>query len=64
MSKLKAIKPEAKEKRLKMFVYGPAGVGKTMGCIQFPHAYIIDTENGDALQYVNNNLFENEENGK
>jgi len=43
---LKAKKPEAKEKRLKMFVYGPAGVGKTTAAIQFPSSYIIDTEKG------------------
>ncbi|GAG21112.1 unnamed protein product, partial [marine sediment metagenome] len=43
---LKAKKPQAKEKRLKMFVYGPAGVGKTTGVIQFPSSYIIDTEKG------------------
>lgn len=46
MSKLKAIKPKTKEKRLKMFIYGTAGVGKTTACIQFPNAYIIDTEKG------------------
>lgn len=46
MSKLKAKKPEAKEKRLKMFVYGPAGVGKTTAAIQFPNSYIFDTEKG------------------
>lgn len=43
---LKAKKPEAKEKRLKMFIFGPAGVGKTTAVIQFPSAYIIDTEKG------------------
>lgn len=43
---LKAKAPEVKEKRLKMFVYGPAGVGKTTSVIQFPFAYIIDTEKG------------------
>jgi len=43
---LKAKKPEVKEKRLKMLVFGPAGVGKTMGAIQFPQSYIIDTEKG------------------
>lgn len=43
---LRAVKPEAKEKRLKMFVYGPAGVGKTTAALQFPQAYIIDTEHG------------------
>lgn len=43
---LKAVKPEIKQKRLKMFVYGPAGVGKTVAALQFPKAYIIDTEKG------------------
>ncbi len=43
---LKATKPEAKEKRLKMFVYGQAGIGKTMAAIMFPNSYIIDTERG------------------
>lgn len=43
---LKGKKPEVKEKRLKMFVFGPAGVGKTTAAIQFPNAYIIDTEKG------------------
>jgi hypothetical protein len=43
---LKGIKPEMKEKRLKLFLYGPAGVGKTTAAIQFPQAYIIDMERG------------------
>lgn len=43
---LKAKKPESKEKRLKLFLYGSAGVGKTTAAIQFPNAYIIDTEKG------------------
>lgn len=43
---LKAKVPEVKEKRLKMFVFGPAGVGKTTAAIQFPKSYIIDTERG------------------
>lgn len=43
---LKATKPEPVEKRLKLLVYGPAGVGKTTAAIQFPKAYIIDTEKG------------------
>ncbi len=43
---LKGKKPEVKEKRLKMMIYGPAGVGKTVAAIQFPQAYIIDTERG------------------
>lgn len=43
---LLAKKPEVKEKRLKMFVFGEAGVGKTIAALQFPNAYIIDTEKG------------------
>lgn len=43
---LRAQKPEAKEKRLKMLVYGPAAVGKTTAAIQWPQNYIIDTERG------------------
>jgi len=43
---LKAKKPEAVEKRLKMFVFGPPAVGKTTAIIQFPNSYIIDTERG------------------
>lgn len=43
---LRGIKPELKEKRLKLFLYGPAGVGKTTATISFPHAYVIDTEKG------------------
>ena len=43
---MRAKKPEVKEKRLKMFIYGPAGCGKTLSAIQFPNAVIIDTEKG------------------
>ena len=43
---LRATKPEAKLKRLKLFVYGPAGVGKTVAALQFPESYVIDTEKG------------------
>lgn len=43
---LQGKKPELKEKRLKMFVFGAPGVGKTMCAIQFPNAYLIDTEKG------------------
>lgn len=38
--------PETIQKRLKMLLYGPAGVGKTMASIQFPKPYLIDTERG------------------
>lgn len=43
---LKAVKPEAIQKRLKLFLYGPAGVGKTTAAIQFPNAVVIDMEKG------------------
>ncbi len=43
---LKGKKPEVKEKRLKLMLYGPAGVGKTCAAIQFPNSYIIDCEKG------------------
>src|SRR5262245_7777471 len=43
---IRAKAPEAKQKRLKMFVYGPSGVGKTTAAIMFPKAVIIDTEKG------------------
>lgn len=43
---LRARKPEAVVKRLKLFMYGPAGVGKTTAAIQFPNSYVIDCEKG------------------
>src|ERR1044071_6531533 len=43
---LRAKKPEAVTKRLKLFMFGPAGVGKTTAAIQFPKSYIIDCERG------------------
>src|SRR5438552_11151155 len=43
---LRAKKPEAVAKRLKLFMFGPAGVGKTTAAIQFPASYIIDAERG------------------
>lgn len=43
---MRAKKPEIKQKRLKLFLYGPAGIGKTLAAIQFPNAYIIDAERG------------------
>jgi len=46
VSKLKATKPELKEEKLKMLVYGDSGVGKTTAAIQFPDAYIFDCEHG------------------
>lgn len=43
---LRARKPEAVTKRLKLFMFGPAGVGKTTAAINFPNAYVIDGERG------------------
>lgn len=53
MSRLRAVKPEKIEKRLKAFFYGRAGVGKTTAAIQFPSPYLIDTEKGSENdQYI------------
>lgn len=43
---LRAKKPESVNKRLKLMMFGNAGVGKTTAAIQFPNAYIIDCEKG------------------
>jgi RecA-family ATPase len=52
-SRLRAVKPEKVEKRLKAFFYGRAGVGKTTAAIQFPSPYLIDTEKGATNnQYI------------
>lgn len=40
---LRGKRPEQKDMRLKGFVYGPPGAGKTIAALQFPNAYIIDT---------------------
>ena len=50
---LRAVKPEAIEKRLKAFLYGAAGTGKTTFCASFPQAYFIDSERGcENQQYI------------
>lgn len=43
---LKAKKPEVKEKRLKLFLFGPPGSRKTTSALQFPKAVLIDMERG------------------
>lgn len=48
---LKAKKPEVKEKRLKLFLFGPPGSRKTTSALQFPKAVLIDMERGSE-QYV------------
>ena len=48
---LRAKKPEVKEKRLKMFLYGPPGSRKTTSALQFPNAVLLDLERGSE-QYI------------
>jgi hypothetical protein len=48
---LKAKKPEIKEKRLKLFLFGPPGSRKTTSALQFPKSVLIDMERGSE-QYV------------
>jgi hypothetical protein len=43
---LRGTLPVKEEKRLKLFLYGSAGTGKTTAALQFPNNYIIDTEKG------------------
>lgn len=48
-----AKKPEKAAKRLKLMLFGTAGVGKTTAAIGFPKPYIIDTERGSEQdEYV------------
>lgn len=50
---LRGKKPDAIQKRLKMFLYSKAGVGKTTAAISFPNCYLIDCEKGsENTQYV------------
>jgi RecA-family ATPase len=50
---LRGVKPKALSKRLKMFLYGPAKIGKSTAAIQFPKPYWIDTEAcADKKKYV------------
>jgi len=51
--KLRAVKPESIQKRLKALFYGGAGAGKTTASINFPRPYLIDTEKGATNdQYI------------
>ena len=43
---LRGKQPKDIPKRLKLLLYGPAGVGKTMAAIQLPKPYVIDCEKG------------------
>ncbi|MCP4988378.1 MAG: AAA family ATPase [Colwellia sp.] len=43
---LRGVKPKPTEKRLKLFLFGPANIGKTISALQFPDNYIMDLEKG------------------
>src|SRR5579864_5094893 len=50
---LRGKKPAEVQKRLKAFVYGAPGTGKTMFCLKWPKPYVIDCERGaENSQYV------------
>lgn len=50
---LRGKKPAEVKKRLKAFVYGAPGTGKTMFCLQWPAPYVIDCERGaENTQYI------------
>ena len=52
MSKLKAKDPVlAEPSRLKLQIFGPPGVGKTWGVLEWPACYYIDTEGGANLAH-------------
>ena len=60
---LKGNKPQPKDRRLKLFMYGEAGVGKTTAACQLPKPYIIDTERGtdnyaDLIDGVGGSVFQ------
>lgn len=43
------VQADKKEKRLKLFLWGPPGSGKTITALQFPSPVVIDTEKGTEL---------------
>lgn len=56
-SKLLAVTPETVEpKKPKILIYGPPGVGKTWGSLDFPSVYYIDTEGGADLTHYREKL--------
>jgi hypothetical protein len=51
-SKLKAIPPKtAQPSKAKIVIFGPPGVGKTWGALDFPSPYFVDTEGGADLAH-------------
>ncbi len=56
-SKLLAVSPELVEpKKPKILIFGPPGVGKTWGALDFPGVYYIDTEAGADLNHYRDKL--------
>lgn len=56
-SKLLAVAPEeVLPKKPKVLIFGPPGVGKTWGALDFPSVYYIDTEGGADLTHYRQKL--------
>ncbi len=56
-SKLLAVTPETVEpKKPKVLIFGPPGVGKTWGSLDFPSVYYVDTEGGADLAHYRDKL--------
>ena len=60
---LKGKKPKQLSRRLRLFMHGEAGVGKTTAVCQMPKPYIIDTEHGtdhyaDLIESVGGSVFQ------
>ena len=53
---LRGVKPKSEKCRLKAFIYGEAGSGKSFFCTQFPKPYYIDTEKGAKLSKYAQNI--------
>ena len=52
---LRGSKPKTSKGRLKAFIYGESGSGKSYFCTHFPKPYYIDTEKGvERAKYVEN----------
>src|SRR5690348_3365931 len=59
MSKLRAVKPKSLEQRLKLFLYGKAGVGKTYAAFNFPKPYVLESENSSEIKEYSDMLDKN-----
>lgn len=57
MAALRAKHPKkAEPKKPKILIFGPPGVGKTWGALDFPSVYYIDCEGGAALDHYTDKL--------